>query len=112
MVYQAKKLYLVTISVSILLSIILWTAGTSPARTQSGGMDGMLFPAEASGGADSPAEAQPLAAAYIEGLTESTDFPTTENAFQPTLRGPEDLLVTKVGSTAGDTRPTFTPGSF
>jgi hypothetical protein len=34
--------------------------------------------------------------AYVAGRTASTDFPTTPNAFQPTLGGTEDAFVTKL----------------
>jgi hypothetical protein len=41
---------------------------------------------------------------YVEGLTYSTDFPTTAGAFQPTLQGSQAVFVTKLapGGTALD----------
>src|SRR5262249_50683732 len=36
--------------------------------------------------------------AYVTGDTDSTDFPTTPGAFQPTFAGSEDAFVTKLNS--------------
>ncbi|AGY59267.1 SBBP repeat-containing protein [Gloeobacter kilaueensis] len=36
--------------------------------------------------------------AYVSGLTQSTNFPTTTGALQTQLRGPEDVFITKVNA--------------
>lgn len=68
----------------------LSTNGTLLAGTRLGGSDGDT-------GVDIDVDAE--GNAYIVGNTESSDFPTSENAFDPTFNGPDtfgDVFVTKI----------------
>ena len=57
-------------------------------------------------------DAQPNPDAYVTGGTDSTDFPTTTNAFQTALGGVEDAFVTKLNPTgSGLVYSTYLGGS-
>ncbi len=73
-----------------------------------------LFATYLGGSADETAAAMVLDAAgnlYVTGSTDSTDFPTTQQAFQSQLAGDTDAFITKIEAVSAPL-PSFTPNSL
>jgi len=73
-----------------------------------------LFATYLGGSADENAAAMALDAAgnlYVTGTTDSTDFPTTQQAFQNQLAGNTDAFITKIEAVSAPL-PSFTPNAL